>query len=306
MTTRHSLQQIQEFLWQAVSRPLDWDFAAGDSWIGEKSFSLTASEYVKPSKRLTSADRLQIYNQQYWYRLLDCLEDDFPGLRAVLGANGFLALAKEYLKEHPSRSFSLRDLGSDLPEFLEARTELITPNVALCRELARFEWAQVVAFDGPSFEPVDDQYILTGNPETLRVSIQPYITLLNLTHALDLYSVALNDHRRDRSEAGSSKCEANSPDSRLDSAPWPVQEQVYLVVHRLENTVYFKRMDAPGFMILSALSRGHSLSEALTAAVSLMQEHEISVDNLQTDVRKSFALWNRLGWLCKPGTSESV
>ncbi|MBX3138829.1 putative DNA-binding domain-containing protein, partial [Candidatus Obscuribacterales bacterium] len=299
MSGKHSLRQIQEFMWQAVSRPLNEDYSSKKLWIDGKSFEVSANDFIKPNEKLSSAQRVQIYNQQYWYRLLDCLEDDFPGLRAVLGASGFLRLATEYLNEYPSRSFSLRDLGCDLPEFVDARQDLIAPNATLCGELARFEWAQVVAFDGPSLEPIDDEYIRTANPETLKVSLQPYLTLLELTHALDHYSVALNRHARDRSEAGSKKCEADTVESGGEPAPWPVLEHIYLVVHRHENTVYFKRIDVSGFLILTALSRGQSLSEALNNAVSFMQENAIPLEGLQNDIQKSFALWNRLGWLCK-------
>ena len=44
-----------------------------------------AVTYVKPNDRLTSAERLEIYNRSYWYRILDSLREDFPGLRAVVG-----------------------------------------------------------------------------------------------------------------------------------------------------------------------------------------------------------------------------
>ena len=32
-----------------------------------------ASEFIKPNDRLSSFERLEIYNRQYWFRLLDCL-----------------------------------------------------------------------------------------------------------------------------------------------------------------------------------------------------------------------------------------
>ena len=39
-----------------------------------------AAEFIKPNSRLSSFERLEIYNRQYWFRLLDCLYDDYPGL----------------------------------------------------------------------------------------------------------------------------------------------------------------------------------------------------------------------------------
>lgn len=300
MSETHSLRQIQEFMWQAVARQLNADYSTKKRWIDGKSFDSKAAEFVRPNSKLSSLERVQIYNQQYWYRLLDCLEDDFPGLRAVLGAKKFLSVCKEYLNAHPSRSFSLRNLGSELPTFINDRKELVAPDFQLCSELARFEWAQVVAFDGESSPSIDDEFIRAVNPETLRVSLQPYITLLELTYALDEFSVSLNKHARDHSEAGSERCDVENPDGGGEQAPWPVPEHIYLAVHRHENTVYFKRLDAFGFVILSALSRDRSLGEALVDAVSFMQEHAMPTDDLQNEIQQAFALWNRLGWLCKP------
>ena len=300
MSETHSLRQIQEFMWQAISRQLNADYSTRKRWSDGKSFGSKAAEFVKPNSKLSSPERVQIYNQQYWYRLLDCLEDDFPGLRAVLGSKKFLFLCKEYLNAHPSSSFSLRDLGSELPSFIATRNDLVEPDTELCLELARFEWAQVVAFDGPSLTPIDDDFIRKANPETLSVSLQPYITLLELTYALDEYSVSLNKHARDRSEAGKDKTDVERKDSILDQAPSPVPEHIYLVVHRYDNTVYFKRLDAFGFEILSALAHGRSLSQSLVKAVSFMQENLMPMNDLQNEIQKAFALWNRLGWLCRP------
>ncbi len=49
-----------------------------------------AAEFIKPNDRLSSFERLEIYNRQYWFRLLDCLYEDYPGLLAVLGERRFL------------------------------------------------------------------------------------------------------------------------------------------------------------------------------------------------------------------------
>ena len=47
-----------------------------------------AAEFIKPNDRLSSFERLEIYNRQYWFRLLDCLYEDYPGLLSVLGKSG--------------------------------------------------------------------------------------------------------------------------------------------------------------------------------------------------------------------------
>ena len=68
--------------------------------------------------------------------------------------------------------------------------------------MARFEWAQVVGFDGPEekFLTVDD--LLGKDPEKLRLGLQPYLTLLEMNYPLDDFVSAVK--KRDiamRSEA---------------------------------------------------------------------------------------------------------
>jgi len=284
-------------MWQAISRSLTGDFEMRKRFIDGSNLENKATEFVLANKTLSSFERLEIYNQQYWYRILDCFGDDFPGLKAVLGERRFSKLAKEYLSAHPSRSFSLRNLGENLAPFLETRADLVDPDSQLCLEMARFEWSRIVAFDEGSRTPIDQEYLKNTPPDKLTFSLQPYITLLELNYALDEYTTILNRHQRDRSEAGGSK-----PDEKRSTrkAPWPVQEELNVVVHRHENTVYLKRVDRPAFLILSALASGQTLTDAVADAVFKLEEAGMEYANLETEIQNWFALWMRLGWLCEP------
>ena len=93
--------------------------------------------FIKPNDRLTSFERLEIYNRQYWYRLKDCFYDDYPGLRAVLGDRRFERMAQAYLARHPSECFTLRNLGRRLLPFLENEPRWIAPNQRLALDMVR-------------------------------------------------------------------------------------------------------------------------------------------------------------------------
>src|SRR5208283_5757635 len=92
--------------------------------------------------RLTSFERLEIYNRQYWFRVLDAFSDDFPGLRAVLGDRRFDALAKHYLTDCPSRSFTMRDLGSRLESWLRRHPRYAPGRLKLAVDMVRLEWGK--------------------------------------------------------------------------------------------------------------------------------------------------------------------
>ena len=52
-------------------------------------------ELVKPNDRLTSTERLNIYHRQYWYRILDSFNEDFPGLARDRSAIAPLSASRE-------------------------------------------------------------------------------------------------------------------------------------------------------------------------------------------------------------------
>jgi Putative DNA-binding domain len=73
---------------------------------------------VHGDERLSAAERIGIYADAYFYRLLECLVEDFPATLAVLGADNFAALVKEYLLEHPPTEPSILYAGLYLADFL--------------------------------------------------------------------------------------------------------------------------------------------------------------------------------------------
>ena len=80
-----NLLELQRRMSQDVMRPLTPDFAMqAMNEQGLPSDEIAAS-YIKPNSLLTSFERLEIYNRQYWFRVIDAVSEDFPALRAVLG-----------------------------------------------------------------------------------------------------------------------------------------------------------------------------------------------------------------------------
>src|SRR6202048_5353159 len=112
------LAALQRTMARAVMQPLTASARMQNTPPDGKSMRAYASPFVKPNDRLASFERLEIYNRQYWFRVLSSMVDDFPGLRAVLGDKRFEAMSKAYLVDCPSRSFTLRNLGARLEALL--------------------------------------------------------------------------------------------------------------------------------------------------------------------------------------------
>src|SRR5258708_11344682 len=261
ISTRAQLRELQRVMAAALFRPLTPQWGMQKHWTDGRRMHDLAAEFIKPNDRLSSFERLEIYNRQYWFRVLDCLYDDYPGLRAILGQRKFMKLATAYLARYPSDSYTLRDLGNRLEQFLHEEPQWSAPRQELARDMVRFEWAQVVAFDGPAKPPVTPDDILDTPPSKLRLGLQPYLSLLDLNYAVDNFLMAVKKResavlRGEASNAVESAPTVRAPRKRIRL---PKRTKVYLAVHRHDNMLYYKRLEPEAFAVLSGLGQGATL-----------------------------------------------
>ena len=271
---------------QAVMRPLTATERMRPRWIDGSATKQVAASFIKPNKRLTSFDRLEIYNRQYWLRLSECFYEDFPGVGAVLGESRFRDLAIAYLANHPSTRFTLRDLGRQLVGFMQAEPRWIAPQQELAVDMARLEWAHIEAFDNEAKTPAALDDLLGLSAAQIHLRLQPHITLLKLAYPLDDYLIALRENTRLRGEA--SNAVENAPAHSPTRAPkLPARQPIRLAVHRHQNIVYYKRLQARQFNLLTALQKGASLEQALQT---------LSNTGTVPPIQQWFKTWSALGW----------
>jgi hypothetical protein len=258
---------------------------------GGRSLAAVAKKIIKPNDRLTSFERLEIYNRQYWFRVLDAFSDDFPGLRAILGDRRFDAVAKAYLTDCPSKSFTMRDLGSRLEIWLRKHPQYARDRQRLALDMVRLEWAEIEAFDAASQAPLTGESLAGADPATLRLRLQPYIRLLDLKYPVDDLLLAIK-HDAETNVASNAVNERQkrkkvSAVARLKPVP------VYLAIHRLGNTVYFRRLEREEFVILDALRNGRTLERAIGAG---FRGSTIPAGERAENAGAWFRNWSSLGW----------
>jgi len=268
--------------------------AAGDRM--QKSSEAVAKAIIKPNDRLTSFERLEIYNRTYWYRILDCFYDDYPGLRAVIGAQKFDQLARAYLAKYPSISFTLRNLGSRLEKFLRAQPNWIDPHRRLALDMVRIEWANIVAFDegGRPVIHVDD--LLGKSPSRVRLGLQSYITLVDVHYPVDdLLLAAKRGDQRLRSEASNAVEMHDRRTKRLNVRGLKPRQQ-YIAVHRMNCSVYYKPLTHEQYEVLRSLQSGKTIEQACAV---LSKRRGAAAKDSATDVQKWFQEWSSFGWFCQ-------
>ena len=79
----------------------------------------------------------------------------FPDCAPIIGERRFEKLAIAYLLDCPSRSFTMRNLGSRLEAWLRAHPEHIAKFEPIALDMVRLEWAEIEAFDEAAQAQVD-------------------------------------------------------------------------------------------------------------------------------------------------------
>ena len=259
------LAELQRRMAEDLLRPLD------------RPLSKRVAEYLKPNDRLTSVERLEIYRRSVWYRLLDSLHEDFPGLRAIVGDRKFTALSEAYLSACPSTSYTMRNLGSKLEGWMRLHPARVGRRVEPALDMVRLEWAHIEAFDEAEGKVIGPEDLAEYNPE-LVLALQPYVRLLDLRYPVDELRI---------------QAKATSPRTGVTRVR---KQAVFVAVHRSEGDVYYRHLEPGEFAVLRSLQRGGTLEKVVTRALRSAPMPEEFQNSLQSWV----AAWAQLGWLCHP------
>jgi hypothetical protein len=274
----------------ALVRPLTSQDRLQPRWIDGRATKDVAAEFMKPNDRLSPFERLEIYNRMYWFRILGCVASDCPGLNALLGDLKFDRFIRAYLAKYPSRSFTMRNLCSRMARFIREEPRWTAPHTALAYDIARFEWAQTVAFDGEAFPALEPSDIAGKAPGRLRLGLQPYLSLLTLEFPADEYVNAVKKRVALRTEASNAVDSSQQHPSHLRKVARPGRGRVHVAVHRIDCQLYYKRLEPAAFRILRSIGAGRTLSEAVAAGGRGLRPEK---------VQQWFATWMKLKWFCK-------
>jgi hypothetical protein len=162
---------------ELLQRELQAHVIDGDSAIAQS---------IHESKDIAASTRLRIYSDAYRLRLIEALASNYPVLAKAMtqycDADAFSRLTQEYLALRPSRHFSVRWFGDELPAFLTAHPE--HRNSQWMSELADFEWHIASAFDAADVELMslaDLAHVAPGDWATLKIGAHPSVSCIRFT-----------------------------------------------------------------------------------------------------------------------------
>ena len=260
--SREGLAELQTFLAQVVqrARPIPEDAAL----VAEAELVATGSA------RLSPAEQVDVYREQFWLRHHGSLLEDYSTLRHLLGVEGFEGLCRRYLDAHPPDCPSLRDLAAKMPSFL-AHTDPYRDD-ALLADCAAVEWAFIEAFDAADAPPFDASVLATTEEdawERATIAFHPSLQFLSLAHPAHMFRAAVR--------AG-------------ETPERPAAQRTHLVVYRANDLLGVEVVEAMAFALLERLARGMPLGPA-------GEEIAAMDDSVESSIGAWFQAWVGLGWL---------
>lgn len=286
-----SLSAIQRWMQAVITHPAGVtagaDSAAARSEIDAGPEQLDA--IIRPSRQLTSDERLAIYGNAYFARLLECLRTIFPLVARTVGHEAFDDLAMDYLQRYPSRSYTLDRLGDRFMDYLGAsRPDLDDqgrptedwPDFLI--DLARFEWEIDEVFDGPG---VEGRALLSAEqlqgieparwPEARLVPV-PCLRLLAFRFPVNDYYTALRQ-----------------ADDTKPPPEMPAPAATFVALTRRNFVVRRHPLSEAQAGLLGRLAAGERLGAALE---SLLKASEINVETFAGDLQAWFRGWTEAGF----------
>jgi hypothetical protein len=289
------LEQLQRIVLGVIQQPLTASEGMRKRTRDGKSITKIVEEVIKPNDRLTSFERIEIYNRVYWFRILSSLAEDFPGLRAIIGQEKFDKLLVAYLVDCPSESFTLRNLGARLENWLPDHPEFAPGKQRLALDMVRLEWADIDVFDSAELPKLTEED-LRNLGEDPSFHLQPYLRLLDLAYPVDELLLKVRGKEEQKSDIASNVVTERATQHANKRLRLPKRKKIHLAVHRQENVIYYKRLEPAAFALLVALREGKPLSQAIEASVNWSNR---SVSHVTGQVHDWFANWSALGWFCK-------
>lgn len=225
---------------------------------------------IAPSAHQSAAERLAVYSNAYFARLLSVLCDLFPCTRYAAGEELFDQFAIGYLHKYPPASYTLARLADKLVDHLD-ETRPAEWGVFIV-ELARLEQAIDSIFDCSGPEQLAPFTMSPGADDGMRLPLVPGAELHAFSYPVSSFFTAWKA--------------AEQPE-------WPQRQQQFVALFRRDYVVRRYPLTETQFELLLALSRGATLGEAVASAALACN---LAVDDLAEQIGNWFAFWSAEGF----------
>jgi hypothetical protein len=271
MKTTDPLDAVQRWFQSVVTNPAGVEEGIVSEIAQKIAGHVKAEDIIKPSSRLTSIERLAIYANAYYARLIDCMGAYFPVLKRTLGDEVFNSFVLEYLQQYPSRSYTLDHLGDHFCRFLaETRPQDEDESDSgdwpdFLIDLATLEWTIARIFDD---EGNEGKQMLT--PEILRAIPAERFGEARLQPALSLHLLVFHF-------PVSTYYSAAKKAAEQDTIPVPDAATERIAILRRDYIVRRYHLTEPQWILLRKILDGADIHDAISAAAEVMNMDDNSI-----------------------------
>lgn len=187
-----TLQKVQQWFGSIITRPIDFNNQMNPISPSGTPMEIEACQFIVPGPILKPDQRIQIYNQQYWWRLLNTLHELFPLVVRLFGYQSFnQTFGFPYLVQYPPAHWALHTIGNRLPAYISQNYQ--SDDSQLVYEAALLDCAFTHAFLAEHL-PTDLQALAQGelvNILALSLKLQPHFFLFEFHYDLLNFRTAL-------------------------------------------------------------------------------------------------------------------
>jgi hypothetical protein len=265
----YSFEQLQRWMQNVIMHPGGVEFGAASD-AARQYVCVEQDELesvIAPSQALSGAQRLEIYAQAYYARLIECLRAEYAMLLRAIGEELFDQFAVDFLQRYPSTSYTLSDLGARFPDYLretrptsggdDTSNENAWPDFLI--DLAALERTYAEVFDGPGVEDVEPitasalAEVLPDQWGSTRLTPAPCLRLMTLDYPVHRYYRQLRKN---------------------EEAIPPAPQTTHLAITRRDYTVRPLDVELNEHELLASLIGGDSLGDAITHAATQFEDLE--------------------------------
>ena len=289
MSRTHDLNVVQRWMQAVITNPDGIvDGVASDAAQQEIALdAATLESFILPSKRCSSIERLSVYGNAYFARLIECLAGEFPALEHALGEQLFADFALTYLQDFPSTSYTLGNLANHFVDFLvnsrpprDEEEEPQWPDFLI--DLSRIESIYSVVFDGPGEENLE----LISATDLKQIPADKWGEIrFNFVESFRLEVFDFPVH------------EYVTGVRKEESPEVPSPQKTRLGISRRDYVVRRQSLSQRQFELLTALVEGATLIESIERSIkNLADEGAANFDDFARNLQNWFATWTAAGW----------
>lgn len=276
MKAPQNLESIQRWFSSVITQPLTENQEVQALTIRGNCIKEESVDIIQPSKTMQPFQRIEVYNQQYWWRFYSIMQEQYPLLVRIFGYGDFNKLMViPFLQAHPTKDWTLRTLGNGLVNWLKKNyTESDRNFVIKC---ATIDHAFHVGFVKKPLKKANKQISQDQLLNSI-YKLQPFVFLLNF----DANYLPFRDEFL-----------KNDPEWWVENE-FPKllknKKYFYLIYRAPDGYMYWEEISKVQFLILKAFKKGASLEEAC----AIIEDDQSYFDEAIGHIQEWFKSWSEL------------